>query len=226
MVIEDELARQRAAAARTRAPEEQRMRLQAVANVRDSGVLEHALLVGDTLPAIALPDAAGGIVDVADLLAQGPVVISFYRGGWCPYCNIELRGLQRRLAEIRELGATLVAISPEMPDSALTTVEKNELTFPVLSDAANRVARVFGIVHSIDPAVVGFQRRNGVDVAAANGADIAEVPVPATYVADRRGVVRFAAVDPDYTRRAEPDEVIAALRALVDRPAASESIRN
>jgi peroxiredoxin len=161
-----------------------------------------------------LPDAAGKRVRVSDLLAKGPVVVTFYRGGWCPYCNLELRALQARLDDIHALGATLVAVSPELPDRSLSVAEKNALAFPVLSDHGNAVAREFRLVHRIDASVVAYQRRNGNDVAAYNGTDIPEVPLPATYVVDRAGVARFAFVCADYTRRADPEEIIRVLSHL------------
>jgi peroxiredoxin len=214
MSIEDELAEQRRTADAVRSVGDQAVRRAAIDEVRRSGLVDRSLGIGQDVPPIVLPDATGGVVDVADLLARGPVVISFYRGGWCPYCNIELRGLQQRLPDIRRFGATLVAISPEPPDASMTTRERNELEFPVLSDVHNRVARRFGIVHQIDPQVVELQLGNGVDVAAINGDGLAEVPLAATYVVDQGGVVRFAAADPDYTRRPAPDDVVAALEAL------------
>ena len=122
---------------------------QATADLGASGILDQTLKVGDTIPDFALPNATGQTVNIRDLLAQGPVVIAFYRGGWCPYCNLELKALQNALASIQETGATLVAISPETPDNSLTTQEKNALTFPVLSDVDNQVARQFGLVFKL-----------------------------------------------------------------------------
>jgi peroxiredoxin len=176
---------------------------------------EGALGVGEAVPRFTLPDALGSPIGIGELLHHGPVVLSFYRGGWCPYCNLELRALEGVLAEITSLGASLVAISPELPDSSLSTAEKNALTFPVLSDHGNQVAGQFRIVHPIDPSVVAYQLRNGNDVAAYNGTPSAEAPLPATYVIEARGTIRFASVDTDYTRRAEPAEILDALRSVV-----------
>lgn len=215
MSLEDRLEEQRRRAYESRDDEGRRVRAQAIAGVAVSGLIESALGVGDKIPPVVLPDAAGTVVDVAELLREGPAVLSFYRGGWCPYCNLELRALQNHLAEFKELGAHLVAISPERPDNSLSTVEKNALTFPVLSDASNTVSRAFGLVHRIDPEVVGYQRENGVDVAAVNGEAEAEVPVPATYIVDRRGFIRYAVVDADYTHRAEPALVVSELARIV-----------
>jgi peroxiredoxin len=216
MDLEDELAAQRQRSYDTWSPEERDVRDGAIVAVTEAQVAERALRVGETIPRIELPDATGRTIDVQDLLAGGPVVVSFYRGSWCPYCNLELRALQLRLAEIQRLGASLVAISPELPDRSLSVAEKNELAFPVLSDKGNAVARQFRLTHQIASAVVTYQLGNGNDVAAFNGSDVPEVPLPATYVIDAEGVVRFAFVSADYTRRADPDDVVAAVRALVD----------
>jgi peroxiredoxin len=216
MSLEDQLDRQRKAALAARTPEERKVRADAIAEVDRSGLARDALGVGEVVPEFVLPDAHGRELDIADLLVGGPTVISFYRGGWCPYCNLELRALQARLPDLRAVGASLVAISPELPDRSLSTEEKNELSFPVLSDHGNEVARKFRIVHAIGPEVVAYQRRNGNDVAKYNGAETAEVPLPATYVVDRDGVVRYAFVAADYTHRADPDKILAAARALSD----------
>lgn len=214
MGLEDNLQLQRQRAWDQRTPQEREVRAAAIAAVADSGLARNALGEGEAVPLFALSDASGRLVRVSDLLASGPMVLTFYRGGWCPYCNLELRALQARLADISALGASLVAVSPELPDRSLSVMEKNALAFPVLSDQGNAVAQQFRLVHRIDPSVVAYQRRNGNDVAAYNGADIPEVPLPATYVIDRRGVARFAFVCADYTRRADPDEVVQALGRL------------
>lgn len=179
-----------------------------------SGVVESALKAGDRLPACQLPNATGKIVDVRALLAQGPVVLAFYRGAWCPYCNLELRALQQALPEMQALGATLVAISPQTPDASLSTAEKNELAFEVLSDVGNQFARACGLVftlaNELRPIYTGF----GIDVPAHNGDDTFELPLPATYIVAQDGSIAHAFVDADYTLRMEPAEIIAALQKL------------
>lgn len=142
------------------------------------------------------------------------MVVPFHRGSWCPYCNLELRALQQRLPGLRTLGAALVAVTPEHPDRTLSAIERNGIGFPVLTDAGNALARSYGLIHRIAPDVVACQHRNGNDVAAFIGQDVAEVPVPVTYVVDGAGLVTFARIDADYTRRAEPAAVVvAAVRA-------------
>jgi peroxiredoxin len=215
MSLKAELDAQRQRASEQRSPEERLVRARAVEAVADAEVAARALGLGETMPRIELPDATGRMVDCGRLLDRGPLVVSFYRGGWCPYCNLELRGLQARLGDLRALGASIVAISPELPDRSLSTAQKNRLEFPVLSDRGNEVARRFRLTHRIDRGVVRYQLGNGNDVAAFNGSEVAEVPLPATYVVSSDGIIRFAFIRADYTQRAEPDDVIGAVRDLV-----------
>jgi peroxiredoxin len=187
-----------------------------IERVRASGLINNALKVGQSVPDFTLPDAFGKKVSLKELLQQGAVVISFYRGEWCPFCNLELRALQEMLPKMKELGATLIAISPEKPDHGIVMAEKNKLTFPVLSDYGNNVARQFGVVFKIGNELKDFSKnvfKN--DIAVRNGEDSYELPVPATYVVDKTGVIRFANVEVDYmTGRAEPDAVVAALKSI------------
>jgi peroxiredoxin len=184
--------------------------------VRSSRALDHALKVNDSTPDFSLPDAFGHEISLRTLLGTGPVVISFYRGEWCPFCNLELRALEQALPEIIKFGANLIAISPEKPDHGIVLTEKNKLTFPVLSDFRNAVARQFGIVFRVGDKVQDLSRnvfRN--DLALRNGEDSYELPVPATFVIDGGGIVRFAHVNVDYmTGRVEPEEIIAALETI------------
>jgi len=175
---------------------------------------ERSLAVGAPAPDFSLPDATGAMVTLSELLAEGPVVLSFYRGGWCPYCNIELRALQARLPEIAAAGGRLVAVSPQTPDNSLSTAEKLDLTFPVLSDVGNVVARSYGLVFALADDLRPVYGGWGLDLPAANGDDSFELPLPATFVLGAEGTVAWRFADADYTKRAEPDEVIGALRAL------------
>jgi peroxiredoxin len=187
---------------------------QATAEVASSGIAGSSLGVGAEVPDFELPDATGTKVSLSSLLAEGPVVLAFYRGGWCPYCSTELRALQARLPEITGVGATLVAVSPQTPDASLSSAEKLELAFPVLSDAGNAVAESFGLVFTLSEALREVYAGFGIDLPAANGDDTFRLPIPATYVIRADGTVAWRFADPDYTKRAEPDDVIAALEAL------------
>ncbi len=186
-----------------------------VAAVAASGIAGAAIGPGEHAPDFTLPDATGVSVSLHDLLATGPVVVSFYRGGWCPYCNLELRALQAALGDIADTGASLVAISPQVPDESLSLVEKAGLDFPVLSDLGSETIRSYGLVYTVDAAMrevlIGF----GNDLTEINGTDTWELPVPATYVIGTDGRVVFAVADPDFRHRAEPADVVAALRAVV-----------
>ncbi|MEM9212853.1 MAG: peroxiredoxin-like family protein [Cyanobacteria bacterium P01_F01_bin.150] len=186
----------------------------ATQNLIDSGIADRTLKEGETLPDIQLPNATGQIVAIRDLLQAGPVVISFYRGGWCPYCNLELKALQNKLPEIKGLGANLVAISPETPDASLSTAEKNELEFEVLSDVGNQVAKALGLAFTLPEELRPIYSQFGIDIPAHNGDTTFELPIPATYVIAADGTVAFAFVDPDYTQRLDPSKIVDALKAL------------
>ena len=173
-----------------------------------------ALGVGARAPDFALPDAMGRTVRLSDLLAEGPVVLTFYRGEWCPYCNTQLRDYQAALDEVRAEGARLLAVSPQTPDGSLTVQDRHALAFPVLSDVGNRVSRDYGLVFEVDDETRRRYQAVGLDLAAVNGTDAWELPVPATYVIDTDGRVRAAFVEADYTQRASTSDVLAALAAL------------
>jgi peroxiredoxin len=185
-----------------------------IKQIAATGIVERAPKVGDTVKMFELPDASGRPVKLADLLAQGPIVLTWYRGGWCPYCNIGLRGLLQAEPKIREEGATLVAVTPELPDMAADTVKKNDLTFVVLTDKGNSVARQYKIVYRVPEKVSAAMKSFKVDLATRNGDSSDELPLGVTYIIDPKGVVRWAFVDADYRKRAEPADIIEALRAL------------
>jgi len=193
-------------------PDVQKTMQQAAEALEQSGISDHSLKAGDTAPDFTLPDVHGDCVSFVDTLEHGPVVLSFYRGGWCPYCNLELQALQQALPQIKELGAQLMAISPELPDQTLSTAEKHALAFTVLSDQGNRVARDFGIVFTLPEGLRSIYAKFGIDLPAWNGDDSFELPMPATYVIGRNGIVRDAFVNTDYTQRMEPERILDILR--------------
>lgn len=186
----------------------------ATAEVVASGIANSSIGVGLKAPDFSLPNADGTIVSLSSLLAGGPVVLAFYRGGWCPYCSIELRALQDKLVEITAAGATLVAISPQTPDSSLSTSEKLQLAFPVLSDESNHVAESFGLTFTVPEALRQVYSEKGIDLPSANGDNTFRLPIPATYVIRTDGTVAWRFADPDYTLRAEPDDILAVLAVL------------
>jgi peroxiredoxin len=181
----------------------------------DSGIARRALGVGAKAPDFSLPDARGGTVSLTSLIAKGPAVVTFYRGSWCPFCDLQLRSYESVLPQIRRLGAELVAISPQTEDYALSDIEKKQLSFAVLSDAHNRVARKYGLVFVLSDALKELQKGFGNPIPKFNGDDSWELPIPGTFVLDRGGVVRLAHVEPDYMRRLEPASILLALHSAL-----------
>lgn len=195
------------------AKEVRKIYAEGIESVRKSGILESAKNVGDHAPDFTLKNALGKRVSLGEYLQKGPVVLTWYRGGWCPYCNLTLHRLQQELPEFKAAGANLLALTPELPDKSLTTQEKHNLSFEVLSDIGNKVAREYGIVFRLTPEVAANYQSN-FDLHGFNGDESDELPMAATYVIDRDGTVRYAFLNADYRNRAEPAEIIRALKAL------------
>jgi peroxiredoxin len=212
MSLKDQLSQLRAAA-HERLPADRKATMQRhIEELRAGAISRTMLKVGNRAPDIELENAKGEFIDVSALLKSGPVIVTFYRGGWCPYCNLELKAFQEMLPEIRAMGVSLVAISPEKRDETLSTAEKNALAFEVLSDVGQKVGRAFGLVYEFSAELKSVYRSFGLDIPARNGAaDEWALPVPATYVIDRDGTIIFAYADVDYRDRAEPRDVLAFL---------------
>jgi len=187
---------------------------QATAALAESGIARQSLKTGDVAPEFSLPDIHGTEVRLADMLAKGPVVLSFYRGGWCPFCNLELRALQKALPEINALGASVLAISPELPEKGAATQASDGLSFPVLSDRGNKVARAYGLVFVLPEQLRPIYKSFDIDLPAYNGDESFELPLPATYIVRPDGTVAHGFVDADYTQRMEPAEIIKILKTL------------
>lgn len=183
----------------------------------EAGFDENSIQVGDKFPAFFLPNQLGEIVRSDLLLSRGPLIVTFYRGGWGPSCNLALRAMQHVLPEIEELGARLVAITPEYPDASLSTVGKNGLAFDVLTDDGLRFADGLGIVWKLPGDVLEwYEQRLGIDLEQHNGkGNRDELPVPATYVIDQDGIVAWRFLEAEYWKRAEPKDVLEAVRGLV-----------
>lgn len=184
----------------------------ATAELIASGAATRALKAGDKAPAFALRNPDGVLVSSADLLAKGPLVLSFYRGVWCPYYNMELQALQAALPSFEQLGASLIAISPQTAANGRKSVRQNELHFPILSDTLNDVAAAFGLRFEMPDYLVDLYKSRKNDLPAFNGEPSWTLPMPARYVIARDATIIYAEVNPDYTRRPKPNDMLPALR--------------
>ena len=211
MSLKDQLAEYRAGWFK-RVPAERQAVMERHINELRNGLAKTALKAGDRAPPVVLTNAKGALVEVGTLLSRGPVIVTFYRGGWCPYCNLELRAFQKLLPEIKAAGASLVAISPEKPDDTLSTAEKNALDFEVLSDVGQKIGRAFGLVYTFSDELKWAYREFGLDIPGKNGADEWALPISATYVIGQDGRIIYAYTDADYRDRAEPADVLKVLK--------------
>lgn len=174
-----------------------------------------ALDIGQKAADFALPDPEGKLVSLSELLVAGPVVVTFYRGSWCPYCSLQLRALQSRLGDIHALGAKLVAISPQVPDGSMSKDEVSEMDFIVLSDQDAKIASQYGVAWKVPDFLVEHMRVDRkLDLDKINNGDGSVLPIPATFVVSREGVITWRYVDVDYRTRSEPEDIVEALRKL------------
>lgn len=188
-----------------------------IERLASDGIGRNAVKVGQSAPEFTLRNTSGRTVSLPGLLAKGPVIVTFFRGQWCPFCDLELRAYQAMLPQFEAAGASLAAISPQTGTSNRSTSESRSLGFDVLSDPNNLVARSYGVVFSMTSAEQELHAAFGADLPSLNGAENWDLPVPATFVIDRAGRISWAHVDPNYTTRAEPAEVLTAVANL--RPA-------
>jgi peroxiredoxin len=173
-----------------------------------------SLHIGMAAPNFILPDIKNLPVSLASLRTEGPVVVLFYRGGWCPFCNVQLRAFQLAKSRIRAYGAQIVLISPQQIQYSQALAEQQTILIPVLSDVGNRVARQYGLTFHLPPSVTEEYRLSGIDLAEINGDPSGEIPMPATFVVDKAGMIQYAHVSANYTERAEPADVLAVLRRM------------
>ncbi len=184
----------------------------ATAELIASGAASRALKAGDKAPTFTLNDPEGKAVSSTELLSQGPLVVSFYRGAWCHYCNLELQALQEVLPAFEALGAKLLAISPQLPANCRESLRKNTLSFPILFDSGNDVAAAFGLRFNLPGYLIELYKELKQDLPALNGDPSWTLPMPGRYVIDQDGTILYAEVHPDYTRRPEPQDMLPALR--------------
>jgi peroxiredoxin len=173
-----------------------------------------ALRAGQDMPVFQLNNHLNKPVASYELLGKGPLIISFYRGSWCPYCNMELNALRKYHEKFTALGAELIAVTPELPEGTLNSIEKHKLGFQVLTDIDNRLAGKFGLVFTLPEELKDIYRSFGFDLEKANGSDKWQLPIPATYIVNPDGIIEYAFVDADYTKRLEPDTILAQLKKM------------
>ena len=176
-----------------------------------SGAAKRALKVGYVAPLFTLKDAEGREFSLSELLTHGPVVVSFYRGVWCPYCNMELQALESARAQFERFGATLIAISPQTPANSRKALRENHLHFPILSDHANRVADLFGLKFELPDYLIELYKNRKNDLPSFNGDPSWTLPMPGRFVIGRDRIILYAEVNPDYTIRPEPEAILPTL---------------
>ena len=184
------------------------------AHLERTEAAKYALKVGDTLPEFVLPNAEGRLVSSRELLAQGPLVVAFFRGDWCPFCNLTLAALEDALPRIETTNARLVAMTPDANGLALRAKHRNSVHYDVLCDIDNGVAMQFGVVYRVPDEYRKFLEDYKCDLGTRHGNDMWTLPMPSAFVIDRQGVIRYAFVNGDILVRAEPDEIIAELKKL------------
>ncbi len=191
----------------------------ATAELIASGAADRALKVGDRAPVFTLNDPDGKPVSSVDLLSKGPLVISFYRGVWCPYCNMELQALEAARSTIEATGANVVAISPQKAANSRRSARENSLGFPILSDPGNEVAAAFGLRFELPSYLVDLYKKLGNNLPLTNGDDSWTLPMPGRFAIGQDGTVLYAEVNPDYTQRPEPEDLLPVLRGSVAKAA-------
>ena len=193
--------------------EKSRIYAEGIKSVADSEILGKALNINDKAPNFTLKNPLNKSVTLYNELENGPVILTWYRGGWCPYCNITLHYLQEKLPEFQKVGASLIALTPELPDNSLNTSEKNHLEFNVLSDVGNTIGKEYGVVFQLTNEVASIYQA-GFGLNEKNGDNSNLLPLAATYIIDKNGIIQYAFLDADYRQRAEPTEILSALKRL------------
>lgn len=189
-------------------PEKKKVMEEAAEKLRKSHLAEKALKVGDTIADFKLPNASGRQVQLSSVLKKGPAIIAFYRGSWCPYCNVQLNSYQQHLSEFEKRGATLIAITPEKPDLSTEMAKTKKLEFEILTDKDNQLAQKFGLVFGVPSELKALYLQFGIDLEKSQGNPEWKLPVPATYIVQPDRKISYAFVDTDYTKRADPKELL------------------
>lgn len=195
-------------------PEKKKVMEEAAEKLRKSHLAEKVLKVGDTMPDFSLPNASGKKIQLSSVLKKGPVVIAFYRGSWCPYCNVQLNSYQQHLSEFKKRGATLLAITPEKRDLSVETAKSKKIEFDILTDKDNQLAQKLGLVFGVPAELKALYQQFGIDLEKSQGNPDWKLPVPATYIVQGDRKITYAFVDTDYTQRAEPGDLLKSLDGL------------
>jgi peroxiredoxin len=214
MLLQDKLDAVKAECIANTSPKVTLVRQRAVEALLASGLAERATQAGEQAPAFRLCDGYGRAFSSREALRRGPIVVVFYRGRWCPYCNLDLRAIEVVSRDIRSLGASLVAVSQQTPDNSLETQRRNELSFASLVDVGGKVAHAFGLRWKVSDELRAVEEDCGMDLAAFNSDPSWTLTMPARYVVARDGMIEYADISVDYTRRGEPSELISVLAHL------------
>lgn len=182
-----------------------------IEDLETKNIEEKSIKIGETIPNFSLKNAKNEVVNSSDILKNGKMIIAFYRGSWCPYCNLELKALQEKTAEFKEKNTTLVAISPQSPDNSLTFIEKHNLTFEVLTDKDNIFAKQLGIVFELQDFVLPYYHALGIDLTNFNKNNDNSLPIPAVFVVNEDGKIIYKFADANYMNRIDIDELIKTL---------------
>jgi peroxiredoxin len=200
---------------RSRVPEHAQAEIFGLIHEQQQSGKEYGLQQGQQAPDFTLPSASGAHVNLFEQLENGPVVLTFYRGGWCPYCNLQLRAYQSILPEIEALGGRLIALSPQSPDNTLSQQEKENLQFHVLSDQDGKIASLYEILFELPSSLQEVMLHTlKLDLMDYNAANRWILPTPSTFIIDRSGIIRFSYVNPDFMQRLEPQAILEQLKNM------------
>jgi peroxiredoxin len=212
--LREQFAERKQLIAKCALPETQAIHARAIAEISDSGIVQGAITVGCQAPPFELQDHNGVSVSSTEALRKASLVICFFRGRWCPFCVGQLEAMNLLLPQIHEAGAELFGVSPQTVQQSFFMVDQHKLRFPLLSDRDNETARKFGLVYRVPDYQQSVYRRSFVNLPHLNGDDSWELPIPATYILDRDGIIPYASVNPDYTERPEPADILENLLRL------------
>ena len=179
-----------------------------IKDLKTKNIEEKSIKLGAIMPDFSLPNAKNEIIHSKEILKSGKMIIAFYRGSWCPYCNLELKALQENLSKINDKKVSLVAISPQSPDNSLTVIEKHNLTFEVLTDKDNTFAKQLGIIFELQDFVLPFYNALGINLSSFNKNDDTSLPIPAVFVVNENGIIIYKFADVNYMNRIDIDELL------------------